>query len=391
MKKLILFLSMIVVAAGCSGGGEKESEKPEARTMKVTLGKAETTSMPASRSFSATVSSDKTAMLIPKVVGYVEAIHVSPGESFEKGDLLVSIKSTELEEKKRFAESAVQEAESGFNQAEIGLRMAEGQLKQAESNFELAKKTYDRYSNLIKNDSVSKQEFDQVESKYEQAKEQVNIVRENVSLAKEKMQQLRLKKQQAEAMLAEVQAYLSYTEIRAPFNGVVLEKLLDTGNLAAPGNPILKIGNNEMVVYAFLNESLINDISVGSRAEITVDSLNFTCSSTVLQISPDIDAATRNFKVKLSGHERFVPGMYAKVSIATGEDSIVTVPENALVQRGQLSVVFVEENMKADMRIVKTGRNFEGVIEILSGVKAGESIVVQNAEALKTGDKLETE
>jgi multidrug resistance efflux pump len=390
MKKIAVFFALLLVAA-CSQEHEKEAALRGGKTVKVKTETVQRVEVASARTFSATVSSDKTAFIIPKVVGYIESVNYTPGSAFKTGDVLVTIKSTELEEKKRFAESAVQEAESGLNQAEIGLNMAKAQHKQAESNYTLAEKTYSRYSNLIKNNSVSKQEFDQVEAQYNLAREQEIIAKQNVDLAEEKILQLRLKKQQAEAMLAETNAYISYTRIKAPFDGVVLEQKMDLGNLAAPGNPILKIGTTDTVVYAFVNESLIGDIELGMKAAVEVDSLSFRCESEVLEISPDIDAATRNFRIKLRGNERFVPGMYAKVSLETGTENMILVPQNAVVQRGQLTVVFVAENGKADMRIVKTGKILPEGIEILSGLSEGETMVVGGADSLKTGDTIEAE
>ena len=385
----ILLIFITIVMSGCSKTEEKT--EAEVKTVQVATAIVESESIESQRQFSGSVSSEMTAVIIPKVVGYVENIYLNPGESFKKSDSLVTLKSTELEEKMRFAESSVEEAENGLKQAEIGLRMAKSQLNQAQSQYELAKKTYDRYSNLIQNNSVSRQEFDQVEAKYRLAAEQKDIAKQSVELADEKLAQVKLKKNQAEAMLAEVRAYLSYTEIKAPFDGVVLEKMMDAGNLAAPGNPILKIGNHDAVINAFINESLINDIKVGMMADVMVDSINFKCVSKIIEISPDIDPATRNFKIKLKGNDKLVPGMYAKISLGIGSKDIVSVPESAVVQRGQLTVVFVNSDDKADMRFVKTGETTDGYVEILSGLKPGEEIVVENARSLKTGNKLEVQ
>jgi multidrug efflux pump subunit AcrA (membrane-fusion protein) len=390
MKKLAVFFTLFFIIS-CSESRKQEEAKSETRSVKVTTAVAKKEEIPSSRTFSATVASDKTALIIPKVVGYIESVNFAPGSVFKAGDLLVSIKSGELEEKKRYAESAVAEAESGYNQAEIGHQMAIAQEKQAESNFNLAEKTYRRYSNLIKNNSVSRQEFDQVEAQYSLAGENLNIAKQSTRLAAEKIQQVMLKKQQAEAMLAEVNAYLSYTNIRAPFGGIVLEKLMDAGNLAAPGNPILKIGTTDTVVYAFINESLIGSLRVGMSATVEVESIGFTCETEITEISPDIDSATRNFRIKLRGNDRFIAGMYAKVVLPTGTGKTIVVPPAALVQRGQLTVLFVVREGKADMRIVKTGQIYKEGIEIISGLNEGDVYITDNASSLKTGDSIEAE
>lgn len=391
LRKVFVSIAAAALLAACGTEGKKQETVDTPKTVTVATMKVEKTDAASSRSFTATVSSEKTAFIIPKVVGYVENILVAPGEKITEGQLLAVIKSGELEDKYAFARSSVEEAENGLKQAEIGLKMAEAQLNQAKSQFQLAEKTYNRFSNLIKNNSVSRQEFDQVESKYDLAGQSLNIAEENVSLAHEKVEQVKLKRQQAKSMMSEVETYLSYTKIKAPFDGIVLEKNMDTGNLAAPGNPIMKIGNNTNVIHTFISQSLIKEIEKGMKAVVSMESLNREFESEVLEVSPDVDVFTGNFRVKLKGSDKLFPGMFAKVRFITGSEKIISVPRSAVVQRGQLSIVFVNDGGRADMRVIKTGRDINGMVEILSGLNEGEEIVVKNALMLKSGDKLEAE
>lgn len=377
LRKIIVFVFAAAMLTACGNDDQQAETLDTPKTSKVRTVTVEKTSTASSRSFTATVSSEKTAFIIPKVVGYVEQILVSPGQKIEKGQLLVTIKSGELEEKYAFAQSSRKEAE-------IGLKMAQAQLVQAKSQYDLAEKTYNRFSNLIKNNSVSRQEYDQVEASYDLAKQALNI-------AEERVEQARLKQQQADSMLNEVKTYLSYTQIKAPFDGVVLEQNMDAGNLAAPGNPILKIGNTATVIYTYISQSLIKDITTGMEALVSIESLNEEYDSEVLEISPDVDVFTGNFKVKLMGCEKLYPGMFAKVRFVTGSEEVITIPESAVVKRGQLTIVFVNDRGRADMRVVKTGREFDGMVEILSGLEEGEQIVADNAKLLKSGDILEAE
>ncbi|PLX71546.1 MAG: efflux RND transporter periplasmic adaptor subunit [Denitrovibrio sp.] len=389
LRKFVVSMAAAAILVACGTEDKKQETIDTPKSVTVTTMTVEKTDAASSRSFTAKVSSEKTAFIIPKVVGYVENILVSPGQKITKGQLLVTIKSGELEDKYKYAQSSVKEAENGLKQAEIGLKMAEAQHNQAQSQYDLAEKTYKRFSNLIKNNSVSRQEFDQVESNYDLAKQSLKISEENVSLAREKVEQVKLKKQQAESMMSEVKTYLSYTQIKSPFDGVVLENSMDAGNLAAPGNPIMKIGNNSTVVETFISQSLIKDIETGMPAMISIESIKGDFESKVLEISPDVDVFTGSFKVKLSGYEKLYPGMFAKVRFITGSEKIISIPESALVKRGQLNIVFVDDNGKADMRVIKVGRELDGRIEVLSGLDVGDKIVMENAKLLKSGDILE--
>ena len=386
----ILFAAVSAFLIISCSGGEAPEKAAETKPVQVKTVQVTGEMVQGSRMFSATVTSDQTVTMTPKVTGYIEEIHVSPSDRVKKGQLLLEIKSGELEEKYRFAKSAVEEAENGLAQAQVGLEMAESKKKQAESEYNLAKKTYERYKNLIEENSVSKQEFDQVEAKYKLAREALNIAEQNVRLNNKKVQQLKLKKAQAESSLGEVSTYLSYTKMKAPFDGVVLEKYTDTGNLASPGKPLLKVGNNEMIVVSYVPESLVSSVNVSDEVNVYAESADLAYTAKVLEVSPDIDEATRTFKVKLSGHEELVSGMYARADFQSGDASkVLTVPAEALVQRGQLSILFINDGGRAQMRIVKPGRTINGRVEILSGLNIGDELVVENADVLKSGDNLE--
>jgi len=389
MKRSILFLviSIFIFACGSQDTDKKSEKAPE--KIPVEVMKVDEKAMPSLRTFQAAVSSDKIAVITPKIVGHIENITVNPGSKVKKGDLLVSIKSEELEDKRRFAQAAVDEADSANMQAKIGLNMAKSQLRQAEFNFTLTERTYNRYKNLLAKESVSQQEFDQVQAKYQLAKEQKQIAAENVSLSEQKVNQVALKRRQAKSMLAEVATYVSYTKIRAPFDGVILEKKMDIGNLASPGTVILKLGNEKSVIYTRVSESLITEIKIGTDAHISAPSANVEYDTKVLEVSPDIDMATRTFQVKMGGHDSLVNGMYAKVRFETGRTDIILIPQSAVVERGQINVVYVDANKKAEMRVVKTGRTIDKYVEILSGLTIGETVVIKNANVLKNGVILE--
>jgi multidrug efflux pump subunit AcrA (membrane-fusion protein) len=385
-----LMVVLVMSIAACSSEdntSEGRLGRPEKVRVKTEL--VREARLPMVRSFTGTVASADTALLTPKVTGYLEALYVKAGDTFKKGELLARITSKELVDKKNYAESAVKEAGNGERQAALGRKMADSKLKQAQAQYALAEKTYQRFRNLLETESVSRQEFDEVEAKYKAALEAVNLAQENIRLAAEKLTQVRIKKQQAVAMLDEVKTYLGYTELRAPFDGVMLQKLMDIGNLAAPGQPILKIGSHRNVIYAYVNGSVVRNVKTGQVAMVEIPSANQTFSSKILDVDPNIDPATRNFRVKLSGSGDLVPGMYASVHLEEGYEETIVVPRSAVLERGEISLVFVDKDNRAEMRIVKTGRSVKDTIEILSGLAPGEKIIMDKASELKSGDLLE--
>lgn len=386
----LVFVLMLGLIISC-GGGKKEdvSKQDQPKTHKVSQVQVVKEQVPITREFSGTVSAEEMVSLSPKVMGYITRIYYSEGQKFKKGAVLVEISSPEIHEKLKFADATVAEADNAISQGEIGLKVAQDQLRQAQAQYELAEKTYKRYKNLLASESISKQEFDQVEAQYRVALEGKNAAERAVRLAEERINQAKLKKNQALAGKNEASTYVNYTRIVAPFDGVVLEKLVDVGNLTAPGQPIIKIGNTKTVIYSFVSESMFGKVKVGDEIDVRVDSLGKQFKSKVLEIAPNIDPATRNFKIKLTADKSLPVGAYANIYINDGVKDSIYIPKNAIIQRGQITAVFVNQNGKADMRIVKTGEERDGKVEIISGLNGGEKIVTNNLENIRTGDILE--
>lgn len=390
-RKLLIVTAILSMIYACGGNEDKQDTGVKPRNVKVAVYRVAPVSADSVRTFTANISSENTAVITPKVQGYIEQILVVPGQHVVRGQLLVVIKSDELKDRAMAANAGQMQAENGLTQARTGYGMAQAQLGQAQAQYDLASKTYTRYSNLMSSNSVSKQEFDEVASKYQAAAQGLKIARDNVTLASQKIQQQQYQKGQASAMKSEAGTYLSYTQLRAPFDGVVLEKDADTGSFAAPGTPVLKVGSNAPVVYTYVSQNMLKDIKAGTNAVISVDSLNKDFTSKVTEISPDVDTMSGNFKVKLSAPAGLVNGMFAKVHFSTGTEEVIAVPKSAVVQRGQLSIVFADEHGRADMRVIKTGRDFGDTIEIVSGLSAGDKVVTGNPVALRSGDIIEAE
>lgn len=388
MFRLLLLLIIGSIVA-CGGNKDENIKKKEVQKHKVSFISVQREQLPIYREFSGTVSANDMVSMSTKVMGYITKINYKEGMTFKKGAILFEVSSQEIQEKLKFAESYVAEVDNTIEQSKIGLKVAEEQLRQANAQYELAEKTYKRYQNLLKNESISKQEFDQVEAQYKMAKETKLSAESGVALANERINQANVKKNQALASKGEASAYAGYTKVIAPFDGIILEKLVDVGNLAAPGQPVLKIGSNRKIVYSYVPESAIGKIKVGDEFTIKVDSVGKSFKSKIVEISPNVDPMTRSFRVKSSALDDIPVGVYTVALFEDGSKDSIMVPRTAVTMRGQLSIVFVNVGGKADMRIVKTGDVIGDKIEIISGLNGGETIVEKNTDNIKVGDILE--
>ncbi len=185
---------------------------------------------------------------------------------------------------------------------------------------------------------------------------------------------------------------LSYADVVAPFDGVVTRKLADLGDLAAPGKPLLDLEDpSHLRVETDIPDAIIDGIKSGDTMPVRVSGSTNDVQGTVVEVAPTSDPNSRTFRVKLDiPHvDGLRAGQFARVAVPLAETSALRVPAAALVQRGQLQIVFVVQEKHAVMRLVKAGKRVGDEIEIASGLSPGESVVTDNATMLVDGQPVE--
>lgn len=226
----------------------------------------------------------------------------------------------------------------------------------AEAELEHAKDHLRRMENLLVEEAVSKQDV------------------ETATRA------LRVAKADREAALAQ----LSYTVIKAPFDGTITEKLVEVGELASPGQALLKIEDpRRLRLEATVAEGNLRAISRGDRIMVVIDALAAApLPGTVAQVLPTGDPATHTFLVKIdlpltSGLKS---GMFGRLQLETGFSETLVIPRSAQIERGALTGVFVVgPDRIARLRWIKVGRDLGARLEVLSGLNAGEQVLADAA------------
>ena len=186
---------------------------------------------------------------------------------------------------------------------------------------------------------------------------------------------------------------LSYLELVAPFDGVVTKKWVEVGDLATPGKPLLTLeAPSELQLEADVPEAMASHVRREAHLVWRVDDLSGEQTGVVSEIAPNADPGSRPSRVKLDlpSTPGLRPGQFVRLQVPVGECRSLRVPAAAVVQRGQLEIVFVVANQNAQLRLAKTGRCFGNTVEILSGLEAYDSVVVDGADRLSDGQPLET-
>ena len=197
---------------------------------------------------------------------------------------------------------------------------------------------------------------------------------------------------QAQAALEAAELALAEASVVSPVDGVVSERAFSVGQLVGPASALVTIVSEEVELALGVEEASVGQIAEGQRAELTVAAYPAQAfAAKVSSISPTADPKSRTFLVKVRPEpdRRLKAGMFASVKIFTAEKaSVLLVPREAIVTRAGTTSAFVLAGDKAALRPVKTGIASGGVVEVVSGLSAGEEVVVSGTAELRDGDQV---
>lgn len=378
--KIFSILAAAAFLAGCGGGSDDRVAERELPAVQVAVEAVPTLTFAVEYEAVGTVQSVASSTLSAKVLGHIKSIKVVEGDRVRAGQTLVVIDSRDADVQLSQAEAGQAEAQAALREVEQAIRAGESAKRAAEANAELASSTYKRFEELLNRKSISQQEFDEAKARFTAAEAEVNRANEMLEGARAKQSQVESRIVQAEAGIEGARLMQSYTTITAPFSGVVTAKMAEVGQLAAPGVPLLTVENSGSYrLDAVVEESRIGAITVGGTVGVRIEALSAALEGKVSEIVPAADPHSRTFTVKvtLPQAEGVRSGMYGKALFPVGEEKLLSIPQSAVVNRGQLTGVFiVDSESKARLRLVKLGKVRGERIEVLSGLSEGNSIVV---------------
>jgi membrane fusion protein, multidrug efflux system len=375
--KEFLFVILLFFQWACSKGGEDhQNGNPSAVAPGVAVEIIKPSTVEDFFSVAGTIKARRTAALSSKITGTVVAVSVNAGDKVRKGQILVQIDSRELH-----AELA--SANAGLEELTWAAKAAESTLAAARGQRELAAVTYERYQALLDKESVTRQEFDEVNTKFK-------VATAETTRAEENLRALEAKQAQARARISQTQTLLSQTNIVSPYDGVVTDKAAELGMLASPGTPLVTVEEEGAYrLEAQVGESQIQFVQRGNQIPVSIDAIQGELTGSVVEVVPVADPRSRTFtvKVQLPPRPGIRSGLYGKARFLLGKREVIAVPRHAVLSRGELKGVFaVGEDGVVHFRLVTTGRSYGARVEVLSGLKPGEQIVTKGAERLSEGD-----
>ncbi|TWT79855.1 Macrolide export protein MacA [Planctomycetes bacterium CA13] len=287
-----------------------------------------------------TLKASSRTVVSSKLLATIDQISVTAGEEVTAGQKLIELDSKEYE--------------SRLNQAQLALEAATVHRAQAKRNF-------DRMNALMQQNAASPSDMEMATRDYDVAKAEENRARQAVS---------------------EAAVMLSYTNIMAAKNGRIVDRFAEPGDMAKPGEPILVLYDaTSLRLEAPVMEHLAVKLNIGDQLKVYVDALDKEYDVTIDEIVPQADAPSRSFLVKASLPKAndLYEGMFGRLRIPSGERRHLCLADNAVVTVGQLEFVdVVLADGTIERRLIKSGQmGMPGRHEVLSGLKAGEQVVLQ--------------
>lgn len=301
------------------------------------------------------IQASNSANLSTRMMGFVNKVHVKVGDKVKKGQLLMSINNTDLQAKSAQVNAGITEANAAYKNTE---------------------KDYNRFKNLFADQSASQKEMDDMTANFEMAKARLEA---------------------ANQMKNEVNAQFAYTNIRAPFNGVVTNKFIEKGAMANPGMPLIAVENpGAFEVVAMVPESEISQIKSGSTVNVQVKALNKSLKGKVTEVSTSAKNTGGQYLVKAildKTDAKILSGMFVTVLFpvekTNAATNMVLIPTESLVTKGQLSGIYtVSQSNTALLRWLRLGRIYGNQVEVLSGLSADETYIISSEGKLYNGAKI---
>jgi len=408
-SRSLLFTALLLTAVlltGCGKAKQKEANEADAAEPPASVQVGDVTRGP----IDVIVEADAVlypvdqANVTPKISAPVRRVLVNRGDHVKAGQLLAELESRDLA-------AAAEESKSQYEQSQSALQTvtgatvpedrtkAEADVQSAQQALDAAKKVYDSRVDLQKQGALAEKLVDDAKVAMVQAQSQFDTARRHLQALTEvsAAQQVKGAQDQVNAAKAHYDSanvQLSYAEIRSPINGIVSDRPIYPGEMAAPGMPIVSIVDiSRVVARANIPINQASTIKVGKTA--TINGPDGVLTGTVTVVSPAVDPNTTTLQVWVQADnpgEKLKPGGTVHVAIRADliQDTLL-VPTAALLNsdEGGEKVMVVDKQMRARERKVTVGVREGNRVQILGGVVEGEKVITQGGLGLDDKAKVE--
>jgi RND family efflux transporter MFP subunit len=289
-----------------------------------------------------TVKSRTVASIAPKITARIIEIKVHAGDKVKKGDAIARLDERDVKAQE--------------NAALAALDSAKAQASRAQADEQRTRSLYGK-------EAATRESFDAAVARAKEAQAAVS---------------------QASSAVTEIRTHLSDTHLVAPFDGIVVKRLKEPGDMALPGVPVATLQTPQgLRLEADVPNTCAGRYSIGMDVNVRIDTLGLTTRAQIDEISPEADPQTRTqlIKVALPAIEGLQPGYFGWLEQACGQHEALLIPASAVQHIGQLEVAKVLSEGRQLMRHIRTGKTFGEQIEVISGLHEGETVITHPQQA----------
>lgn len=365
-KKLILVLLIVILStlllSGC-GKTKTVTAQPE-KIINVETQKIEKQNFTLKTTLTGKIEPIQEASISPKVPGKIEKVNVEIGDYVKQGDILFKLEQ--------------EDSQLHVDQAQASYELALANLKKTQEQTNNAVENYNRMKALYEQKVISKQQFETAE---------LNASATNLDIVKAQVKQSEIALQTANKAFADA-------IVTSPISGFVTFVNVNKGEFASNTAPAVTIANiNPVQIKTSVSEYLINKFHKGDSVDVLIKSARstpFKGKISALSPAPAKNTMTYPMKVTIDNNDSIVkPGMFAEISIISDKrENVLSVPSQSVVIKDGNPTIFVIKNNKAQIKYVTLGLDNGEMVEIKSGLQAGEIIVIKGQNYLENGDNI---
>ncbi len=374
------------VGVGCSRPAVRAAESADTNTPTVAAEKVERGDIQQTLRIAAEFRPYQEIEVHAKVAGYLKAIYVDVGDRVKAGQLLAILEIPELQDELKQDEAAVKRATEEINRAEAD-------LERTKSAHEVAHLGSTRLAGVMKTrpNLVAQQDIDEATGRDRVAEAQVATANAALAAAHEQLEI-------AKAAQNKTQTLFDYARITAPFTGVITHRYADTGAMIQAGTssqtqalPIVQLSQNDTLRLVIpVPESAVARVHVGEPVDLEVQALHRTFQGTVARFADRLDTDTRTMHVEVdvkNPNLELVPGMYADASLVLDEAKNTVVAPLQAIDRADSAAhaLVIRPDGRLEQRDLTLGLETDDRVEVKSGLKLGDEVVVGSRAQLKPG------
>ncbi|MFL6208241.1 MAG: efflux RND transporter periplasmic adaptor subunit [Pyrinomonadaceae bacterium] len=404
---LLIVLALFDTALLSACGGARSDAKaknanaqPTPEAVQVTTAAAIVRDLPRFIEATGSLAADEQTDVAPTVAGKVLAVGVDLGSYVQKGAVLVRLDDADARLRLTQLQAQAQQGQSAVRQAEekIGLRPGQAfdpnrvaEVGSAKAALDLAEKQLRRFAQLLESGDVSRSAYDQQKAQRDQLQQQYEA---QLAAARQNFAGVataRAAAQAAQAQVAQAEKAIRDAVVYAPIGGYVADRPADVGEYVTTASKIATIvRTNPLRLRIDIPEQFISTVQPGQSVSVATSAYaDRTFAGRIARISPNVTAASRTLTVEAevdNGQNLLKPGQFATVRIISPKaDPAVLVPARAVRTQDNASRVFVIKDGRVEEHVVQTGQTEGDLVEIKTGLNAGDIVATSNTEQLKDG------